>query len=84
MGYTKGHLDHLNADGRIPTTAHIDSTQPIWVNADTGISSGMKAAIRAVHSQKRIMPIYDVVETESTGWQQPGIPCRQMGRRHRN
>jgi hypothetical protein len=66
-GLHQSHLDHLVADGRLSTDSYIDSTVPLWVNADTGISSGMKDAIRSVHGEKRIMPIYDRLNGDSAG-----------------
>jgi Flp pilus assembly protein TadG len=66
-GLHQSHLDHLLDDGRIPTSTHIDCTQPMWVNADTGISSGIKAAIQAVHTKRRLMPVYDTLNGTMAG-----------------
>jgi hypothetical protein len=66
-GLHQSHLDHLYADHRIPDNTHIDSQGPMWVNADTGISSGLKSAVREVHGQKRLMPIYDRLGGDPAG-----------------
>lgn len=66
-GLNQSHLDQLYSDHRILTNSHIDTAENVWVNADTGISSGVKAAVRAIHGQKRAMPIYDVVNGTPNG-----------------
>jgi hypothetical protein len=58
-GLHQSHLDALHADGRIPTNEYIDAREPMMVNADTGISVGMRRGIEAVHGLQRLMPIYD-------------------------
>ena len=40
-GLRQSDLDALYDDGRIPSSTHLDSTQPFWVNADPGLSSGI-------------------------------------------
>jgi hypothetical protein len=37
------------------------------MQADTGLSSGLKAAVQAVHGQKRLIPIYDQLGGNVTG-----------------
>ncbi len=66
-GLDQSHLDFLYADGRLPTNSHIDTAQPLWLNADTGISSGVKSSIQGVHGQTRLMPIYDYLGGDPTG-----------------
>ena len=66
-GLHQSHLDHLYADSRIPSAVHIDSTQPMLLNADTGISVGLKHSIQAVEGQTRIMPIYDYFAGDPQG-----------------
>jgi len=61
-GLRQSDLDSLHNDNRIPTNTHIDSSQPVWVNADPGLSSGMKSAVRAIHGQARIVPIFDQLQ----------------------
>lgn len=58
-GLRQVDLDALYANGRIPQSTHIDSADPWFSNADTGLSAGMKHAIQAVHGQKKLVPIYD-------------------------
>ncbi len=60
-GLRQKDLDALAADGRIPHNRFLDATQPITVQADTGLSSGLKAAVEAIHGQTRYMPIYESV-----------------------
>jgi hypothetical protein len=58
-GLTQDDLDALYQDDRIDTNAYIDGGEPLWVNADTGVSSGMKSAVNEIHGQSRLVPIYD-------------------------
>ena len=58
-GLHQTHLDELYNDGRIPTNSYIDAHSPTWMEADTGISSGMKSAVRQVHGETRIIPLYE-------------------------
>jgi len=75
-GLDQSHLDHLFADGRIPSDSYIDTQSPTWMQADTGISTGMKSSVRQVHGKNRIIPLYEQVTGESgnnlefriTGW----------------
>jgi hypothetical protein len=60
-GLRQYDLDGLYADGRIPSDTHIDSAVAFSSNGDTGLSSGMKAAVQAIHGEKRLIPIYDSV-----------------------
>ena len=60
-GLRQADLDALYADGRIPTNTEIDGSQPVWMQADPGLSSGMKAAVQAIHGQARMVPIYDTM-----------------------
>ena len=76
-GLVQGDIDALYQDHRIPQDTHIDGDQPVWMQADTGISGGLKAAVRAIYGQQRIVPIYDSLtgsvagnnlEYRVTGW----------------
>ena len=58
-GLRQEDLDELYDANRIPSPTKIDADEPLWVNADTGLSSGMKSAVREVHGKTRIVPIYD-------------------------
>ena len=58
-GLTQSDLDALYADGRIPTNEYIDSTQTVTMQADSGISIGLKHSVTQIHGETRIVPIYD-------------------------
>lgn len=58
-GLSQNDLNALNNDGRIPSNEHIDSSEPAWLSADTGLSSGLKNSVQQIHGQTRIVPIYD-------------------------
>lgn len=60
-GLRQKDLDALYSDGRISSSAHIDSQQSFYANGDPGLSSGMKHAVEAVHGQTKLIPIYDSV-----------------------
>lgn len=60
-GLRQSDLDALHDDGRIPNNEYIDSTEPWFSQADTGLSSGLKHAVQAVHGQIKLVPIYDFV-----------------------
>jgi Flp pilus assembly protein TadG len=60
-GLRQSDLDALYNDGRIPSSSEIDSTDPWFANADTGLSAGIKNAIEQVHGLTRLVPIYDTV-----------------------
>ncbi len=75
-GMDQSHLDALHEDGRIPSDSYIDAQEPVWLEADTGISTGMKSYVREVHGKSRIIPLYESVtgasgnnlEFKITGW----------------
>lgn len=58
-GLRQSDLDALYNDGRISSDTHIDTRDTIWLNADPGLSSGMKSAVAAVHGQTRVVPLFD-------------------------
>ncbi|MCR9295101.1 MAG: pilus assembly protein TadG-related protein [bacterium] len=58
-GLRQSDLDALHASGRIGQNQFIDVESPMWVNADPGLSSGMKSAVQAIHGQWRLIPLYD-------------------------
>ena len=60
-GLHQSHIDALHADGRIPTDTHIDTNVPVWLNADTGISVGLKHAVEDIWGQSRVIPLFDAV-----------------------
>ncbi len=63
-GLRQSDLDALYANNRIPTNETIDSQQPMWLNGDTGLSSGIKQSISVSHGAKKLIPIYN----QSSGW----------------
>ncbi len=66
-GLRQSDLNHLHADGRISTNNYIDSVEPMMVNADTGISSGMRSAVESAHGETRLVPIYDTLAGKPAG-----------------
>jgi hypothetical protein len=58
-GLGQDDLDDLQADGRIPNNSYIDSTQPIWLQGEPGLSSGLKQSVQNIHGKKRVIPIFD-------------------------
>lgn len=60
-GLRQSDLDALYASGRIANNSYIDTTVPISVQADPGLSSGLKSAVAAIKGQVRYMPIYESV-----------------------
>jgi hypothetical protein len=57
-GLDQSDLNHLETDGRIDDAEYIDSQEPVWLQADPGISTGMKSYVREIHGLNRIVPIY--------------------------
>jgi Flp pilus assembly protein TadG len=57
-GLRQKDLDALYDDGRIDSNEYIDTAQDIMVQADTGLSSGLKHAVQDIHGQIRYIPIY--------------------------
>ncbi|MDB4786470.1 pilus assembly protein TadG-related protein [Planctomycetaceae bacterium] len=62
QGLDQFDLNALHADGRIPTTTELKA--PVTFQAETGLSVGMKDAVRQIHGQTRIIPIYDTINGE--------------------
>ncbi len=60
-GLEQADLSALNSDGRIPTDEYIDAQSSTWMQADPGISAGMKGYVRQVHGQTRIIPLYEAM-----------------------
>lgn len=60
-GLRQDDLDELYGDGRIPTNEYIDGDLDFDVQADTGLSGGMKHAVKQIHGQTRLIPIYNGV-----------------------
>jgi hypothetical protein len=64
-GLDQSDLDALHADDRIPSSDYIDALSPTWMQADPGLSSGMKSAVREVHGKTRIIPLYEATAGSS-------------------
>lgn len=65
-GLRQSDIDALYDDSRISSDSHIDSTDPIWLQADTGLSGGMQHAVEDIEGLTRVIPLYDSVN-EGTG-----------------
>jgi Flp pilus assembly protein TadG len=58
-GLRQSDIDALYADGRILNDTYIDGSYATFLQADTGLSSGLKSAVQAIQGQTRLVPIYD-------------------------
>ncbi len=58
-GLRQTDLDALYGAGRIPQNTYIDGSQSCYMNGETGLSAGMKAAVQAVYGQRRLIPLID-------------------------
>ena len=50
-GLDQTDLDALLQDGRIPSDEYIDAQDPTWLQADTGISIGLRSYVQQVHGE---------------------------------
>jgi Flp pilus assembly protein TadG len=60
-GLRQKDIEALYEDGRISSAEEINAASTIYLQADPGLSSGMKDAVEAIHGTGRIVPIYDSV-----------------------
>jgi Flp pilus assembly protein TadG len=60
-GLTQADLDALYADGRISNREYLDSTNTTFLQADTGLSSGLKNSVQSQYNKPKIVPIYNLV-----------------------
>jgi hypothetical protein len=60
-GLEQADLSALHSDGRIPTDEYIDAQSSTWMQADPGISIGMKSYVQQVHGEIRIIPLYEAM-----------------------
>ncbi len=75
-GLRQSDLNELHDDDVIASSDYIDSDQSMWVDGDTGLSSGMKSAVEDVHGTSKLVPIYsntnnaggDGAQYKITGW----------------
>jgi Flp pilus assembly protein TadG len=58
-GLRQKDIDSLSAEGRIEGDSYIDSSTPVWMQGDPGLSSGLKSSVQAVHGTKKVIPIFD-------------------------
>jgi len=58
-GLDQADLDALHTDSRIPQDSFIDSAVPLWMQGDSGLSSGLKQSVQAVHGKQKLIPLYD-------------------------
>lgn len=59
LGLAQQDLDALDADGRIQGTGELRA--PVWLEAETGLSSGIKDTILGINGETRVIPLYDSV-----------------------
>lgn len=64
-GLRQSDVDALYSDGRSPYTDHVEA--PIQVDADPGLSSGLKSAVQAAHGKRKIIPLRDDSSNYSGG-----------------
>lgn len=60
-GLTQSDLDALYADGRIANREYLDSTNTTFLQADTGLSEGLKNSVQTQYGKPKIVPIYNLV-----------------------
>jgi hypothetical protein len=66
-GLRQSDLDALHAAGTIPDNTRIAGTAQIWLNGDTGFSSGIRHGIENAHGHKKIAPIFDQTISQGGG-----------------
>ena len=64
-GLRQADLDELYSEGTIPTSTHINAFYAMWLDADTGLSAGLKHSVYEVIGKQRLVPIYDTLLGES-------------------
>ena len=67
-GLRQKDLNSLYGEGRIAQDTHIDSAVPAWMQGDSGLSSGLKSSVQAVHGKQKLIPIYDQLGGKP-GWE---------------
>ncbi len=66
-GLRQEDLDALSSDGTITSNEQIDSQHSMWLNGDTGLSSGLKTAVRNAHGDTKLVPIFDTTNSAGGG-----------------
>ena len=75
-GLHQSDLDILYEANRIDQNTYIDATVDMWVNADPGLSAGVKQSVEQIYGEARLVPIYSETNGDSgnnlefhiTGW----------------
>lgn len=65
LGLYQADLDALHSDGRIQGTGELRA--PVWLEADTGLASGMKDILIGIEGQDRVIPLYDSILEDGSG-----------------
>jgi Putative Flp pilus-assembly TadE/G-like len=63
-GLRQSDIDSLSSEGRIAGDSYIDSSTPVTLEGDPGLSSGLKQSVTLVHNKKKVIPIYDTLSGE--------------------
>lgn len=66
-GLRQEDLDHLHDAGKIPSNEMIDSEAAMWLSGDTGLSSGIKDAVRSSHGATKLIPIFSQLNDKANG-----------------
>lgn len=65
QGLRQTDVNQLYIEGRIPNSTMLPV--PLTVQAETGMSSGMKSAVQSIYGETRMIPIYDTVNGDFGG-----------------
>ena len=69
-GLSEQDLIALNEQGAISDPTRIDSQQnPLFLNGDTGFSSGLKHSVRRAHGTNRLIPIFGSFTGQGGGFE---------------
>jgi len=66
-GLRQKDIDALNADGRIAEDTYIDSSTPVWMQGEPGMSLGLKQSVTQVHNKRKVIPIFDTLGSGGGG-----------------
>jgi Flp pilus assembly protein TadG len=66
-GLQQSDLDALYTDGRNSQSSYIDSAVPMWLQGDTGLSSGLKQSVLQSYGKQKLIPIYDALGDSMVG-----------------
>lgn len=79
QGLQQSDLNGLHDDGRISSDAHIDATEPMWLNSDPGLSAGIESAVQAVQGQTKVIPLFDSMNSGNGGGGGNNLEYRVVG-----